>query len=52
MVDYMDIANNEDRIVVEGLYKGTSSSNLPIGTFHPIERNLWQFIRYLAHITK
>jgi len=52
MNDYMNIANNEDRVVVEGLYRGTSSANLPMGTFHPIERNLWQFIRYLARITK
>ena len=51
MHDYMNIANNEDKIVVEGLYRGTSSSNLPIGTFHPVERNLWQFIRYLARIS-
>ena len=52
MLDYMNIANDEDKIVVEGLHRGTSSSNLPKGTFHPIERNLWQFIRYLARVTK
>ena len=52
MLDYMNIANEEDRIVVEGLHRGTSSANLPNGTFHPIERNLWQFIRYLARVTK
>ncbi len=50
MVSYMNIANDEDRALVEGLYRGTSSSVLPKGTFHPIERNLWQFIRYLARI--
>ena len=51
MRNYMNIANDEDKLVVEGLYRGTSSSNLPQGTFHPIERNLWQFIKYLAYIT-
>jgi phenylpropionate dioxygenase-like ring-hydroxylating dioxygenase large terminal subunit len=52
MSDYMNIANDEDKLVVEGLYRGTSSSNLPMGTLHPIERNLWQFTRYLANKTK
>ena len=51
MLDYMNLANNEDKILVEALYSGTSSSNLPMGTFHPIERNLWQFIKYLAKKT-
>ena len=51
MRDYMNIANDEDKLVVEGLYRGSSSSYLPTGTFHPIERNLWQFIRYLSNIS-
>ena len=51
MRNYMNIANEEDKLVVEGLYRGTSSSNLPQGTFHPIERNLWQFIQYLSQVT-
>jgi len=50
MVSYMEIANDEDKLLVEGLYRGTASPLLPKGTFHPIERNLWQFIRYLARI--
>ena len=50
--DYINIANNEDKLVVEGLHRGSSSSRLPIGTFHPIERNLWQFIQYLFHKTR
>ena len=50
MVGYMEIANDEDKVLVEGLYRGTASPLLPKGTFHPIERNLWQFIRYLARI--
>jgi phenylpropionate dioxygenase-like ring-hydroxylating dioxygenase large terminal subunit len=45
--DYMDIANGEDRPVVEALYRGTASPILPGGALHPIERNIWQFIRYL-----
>lgn len=45
---YMDVANDEDKELVEALHKGTSSPILPEGTFHPIERNLWQFNRYLA----
>ena len=50
IISYMKIANDEDKILVEGLYRGTASSVLPKGTFHPIERNLWQFMKYLARI--
>ena len=50
--DYMDIANDEDKILVEALYKGSASPLLPRGTFHPIERNLWQFIRFLNRVTQ
>ncbi|WP_299847142.1 SRPBCC family protein [uncultured Roseovarius sp.] len=46
--DYMNVANDEDKLLVEALFKGTSSTLLPKGTLHPIERNLWQFTRYLA----
>jgi choline monooxygenase len=45
---YMDVANSEDKPLVEALHRGTSSPILPRGTLHPIERNLWQFTRYLA----
>lgn len=44
---YMDIANDEDKPLVEALHKGTASPMLPKGALHPIERNLWQFTRYL-----
>ena len=46
--NYMDIANNEDKELVRALHLGSRSSRLPKGTYHPIERNLWQFNRYLA----
>ena len=45
---YMDVANDEDKVLVEALHQGTRSPLLPKGTYHPIERNLWQFNRYLA----
>ncbi len=45
--NYMDTANNEDKPLVEALFKGTRSPILPQGTLHPVERNLWQFTRYL-----
>lgn len=45
---YMDVANDEDKGLVEALHHGTKSPLLPDGTLHPIERNLWQFTRYLA----
>lgn len=45
---YMDVANDEDKSLVEALHKGSTSPLLPAGTLHPIERNLWQFTRYLA----
>ena len=50
MAAYMDVANNEDKILVEALYRGTTSDILPNGTLHPIERNLWQFTRYLNRL--
>ncbi|MCP4391345.1 MAG: Rieske 2Fe-2S domain-containing protein [Gammaproteobacteria bacterium] len=45
---YMDVANGEDKALVEALNRGSASPQLPAGTYHPIERNLWQFTRYLA----
>ena len=45
---YMDVANDEDKELVEALHAGTRSPLLPQGTYHPIERNLWQFNRYLS----
>ncbi len=50
--DYMEVANNEDKALVEALHRGSASPLLPAGTYHPIERNLWQFTRYLAGICK
>ncbi len=47
---YMDTANDEDKTLVEALYQGSASPLLPTGTFHPIERNLWQFVRYLNRV--
>jgi phenylpropionate dioxygenase-like ring-hydroxylating dioxygenase large terminal subunit len=47
---YIDIANDEDRTLVEALHQGSASALLPTGTYHPIERNLWQFTRYLARV--
>jgi len=45
---YLIVANDEDKALVEALHRGSSSPLLPQGTYHPIERNLWQFMRYLA----
>lgn len=45
---YMETANDEDKALVEALHRGSASPLLPAGTYHPIERNLWQFNRYLA----
>jgi len=47
---YMDIANEEDKALVEALHRGTRSPLLPDGTYHPIERNLWQFVQYLTRV--
>ena len=38
----------QDKALVEALHRGSGSPLLPLGTYHPIERNLWQFMRYLA----
>ena len=50
-LEYMNTANGEDRVLVERLFQGSQSKRLPKGTYHPIEKNLWQFTRYLAKIT-
>ncbi len=47
---YINVANDEDRALVEALHQGTKSPILPVGTYHPIERNLWQFSRYLSRV--
>ncbi len=48
--EYMEVANGEDKTLVEALHRGSMSPLLPRGTYHPIERNLWQFVRYLAGV--
>ena len=47
---YMDVANDEDKALVEALHRGGMSPLLPEGTYHPIERNLWQFMNYLSRM--
>ena len=49
--DYIDTANEEDRALVERLFQGSQSVRVPQGTYHPIEKNLWQFTKYLSKIT-
>jgi len=48
--EYMEVANGEDKTLVEALHRGSMSPLLPQGTYHPVERNLWQFQRYLAGV--
>ena len=50
-IDYMNTANEEDRVLVERLFQGSQSVRVPQGTYHPIEKNLWQFMKYLSKIT-
>ena len=50
-INYMNTANDEDRALVEALHKGSQSNRLPKGIYHPIEKNLWQFMQYLTKIT-
>ena len=50
-IDYMNTANEEDRVLVERLFQGSQSIRVPQGTYHPIEKNLWQFTMYLSKIT-
>ncbi|MEM7427833.1 MAG: SRPBCC family protein [Pseudomonadota bacterium] len=47
---YMDTANDEDKELVEALYRGSASPLLPQGMYHPLEKNLWQFMRYLNRV--
>ena len=47
---YMIVANDEDKSLVEALHRGSKSPILPTGTYHPLERNLWQFVRYLNRL--
>lgn len=44
---FMDVANAEDLPLVEALFAGTMSTLAPAGHFHKIERNVWDFARYL-----
>ncbi len=46
----MDTANEEDRGLEEGLRIGSQSLRLPQTALHRIERNLWQFVKYLPRI--
>ena len=48
---FMDRANEEDRPLCEALYQGTMAPQAPPGRYHPIERNVWDFGRYLARMT-
>ena len=48
---FMDVANDEDRPLCEALYQGTAAPHPPPGRYHPIERNIWDFTRYLARMT-
>ena len=45
---YMEVANDEDKILAGALHQRSASPRLPAGTCHPLERNLWQFTSYLA----
>ena len=47
---YIDVANGEDKALVEVLHRGSASPILPDGNYHPIERNLWQFTCYLNRL--
>ena len=47
---YMDTANDEDKALVEALFRGSASPLLPEGTYHPLEKNLWQFMRYVSRV--
>ena len=49
---YLQVANEEDRTLVEALHQGSASPFLPTGAYHPIERNLWQFGNYLSRVCK
>ena len=48
--NYMDIANDEDKILVQALNQGSAATILPKGCLHPIEKNLWQFTQYLSRM--
>ena len=48
MVDFFDRVNAEDRVVVEGLYEGTGAPLAQPGRLSWVEREIHDFIRYLA----
>ena len=47
---FMDLANNEDRPIIEALWKGTRMTP-GNGFYHPVERNLWNFATYIKQMT-
>ena len=47
LVEFFDRVNEEDRIVVEGLYQGTGAPLARPGRLSWLEREIHDFIRYL-----
>ena len=47
LVEFFDRVNEEDRIVVEGLYQGTGAPLARPGLLSWLEREIHDFIRYL-----
>jgi len=47
---FMDSANEEDKPLIAALYRGTRSTRAPRGRLHPIEKNVWDFARYLSRM--
>ncbi|MBZ0161376.1 MAG: hypothetical protein K8H74_01545, partial [Notoacmeibacter sp.] len=47
-IDFFDLVNAEDRMVVEGIYRGARAPLSKPGPLSWMERSIHDFIRYLA----
>src|SRR3954467_14826233 len=48
LLDLLNLVNSEDRPIVEGVYRGVHNPNVRRGPLSYLERNVFQFDRYIA----
>jgi phenylpropionate dioxygenase-like ring-hydroxylating dioxygenase large terminal subunit len=48
LLDLLNLVNSEDRPIVEGVFRGVQRANLTRGPLSYLERNVYDFDRYIA----
>ncbi len=51
LLDLLNLVNAEDRPIVEGVFRGVHHPDLPRGPLSYLERNVYDFDRYIARAT-